>query len=216
MPEDHYIEPLDHTTTAESMPDRSDLTTIYPDPAKPYLGRIVKEEERQQIKQAEQDRVMRRLRRPSLLIGLLTGLPVVGGMILLNFFATNVDVTDRSTLMPLILLAIILLGGYVGMTVSIVKWLHEIYSKHLLKAWPVTVTVVTSMLLVLKPILAQGSERISGIAGYGASIAALLALSTVLVGLLILVWTTPKMSGVVKMVLLLVTIGAAACVHLFV
>jgi len=211
----HFIEAPDDTIrTSNEMVSRDDLTTMYPTVQKEELGPWMGEQERQAKLEAQRLRAIAQIRRYSALIGFLISLPFV--MSILVFQALTIIVPATKGEPSLAILAGfggILMGlVFVGLTIAFLKKVSSVFSEHALKAAPITLTILISLLLISQPLADLAQQLIGGWPGYATFLFALPVVSMVMATVLLFVWTVQKIPALVKLLILPITIAAAALV----
>ncbi|HEY8992907.1 MAG TPA: hypothetical protein VIM37_03615 [Candidatus Microsaccharimonas sp.] len=210
MAENHYVDPVDQHTVAEGVPDHSDLTTFYAEAKVENLGPWMQEADRQKALGDERNKIQTGLRKSSVLIGLSISLPVVFGILIGQFAMTNTTIADGITA------AFVLAGlGVVVLllTFLLLKWVGARFQKHSVRALPITLTTLLSLFLVTQKVFDYSNKIVGGIIGYAAALGSLVVIGIVIATILIFTWTSPKLPALLKMVALLLFLGAAAYIY---
>lgn len=209
MAENHYVDAKDQHEAASGIEDHSDLTTFYSQAKQKELGPWMQEADRQASLKAERDKIQTGLRKSAVLIGLCVSLPIALGILLGKLAISKVDSVDVT---PVLFLLGLLGIGLLIMTIVLLKWVEERFQRHSIRALPITLTTLLSLLLVTQKEFAFFESTIRGLAGYVAALVALIAIAIVIVTVTIFAWTSPKLSSVIKTLILLVFLGAATIV----
>jgi hypothetical protein len=209
MADNHYVDPLDQNISAEGVPDHSDLTTFYAEAKVEELGPWMQEADRQKALEADRNKIQTGLRTSVILIGLSISLPVVFGILLGQFAMTNTTVSDGVTLA----FTLALLGVSVAViTFLLLKWVGGRFQKHSVRALPITLTTLGSLVLVVQKIFNLMNSLIGGLAGYAVAVVAVVVTGILITTISIFVWTSPKLPGLIKILVLLLFLGSAAAV----
>ena len=203
----HYVDPKDQHEAAEGIADHSELTTFYAEAKKEVLGPWMQEADRQKAMEEDRYRVILGLRKSAALVGVHISLPIVVGIIVYQLL-TNI-VTPENAIMILFII-LIGLGIYVLIAISLFKWVLQKFYMHNLRPAPIVLTTIASISLLIQPLFRITDAGIGGLIGYGVGLVALLLTGTALTTLAILVWTSRKVSGVLKIIFLLCLIGLSA------
>ncbi len=206
MAENHYVDPGSQYAAAEGVPDHSELTTLYRDPPKIELGQWMHEDERQAALETKRATVITSLRKSAILVGLAISTPVVLGIIFEQFFTTTVNLKNA---IPILFLIIFGLAGYFALSIHLFKWAARTFHNHTLRALPISLTTVISLLLLIQPTFHLSGLYIGGIAGYAIGLATLLAIGTVIATISVLAWTSQKLPDILKVLVLMVFFGAS-------
>jgi hypothetical protein len=209
MAENHYIDPLDQHIVAEGVPDHSDLTTFYAEAKVENLGPWMQEKDRQKALEDERNTIQTGLRKSVILIGLSISLPVVFGILLGQFAMTNTTIGDGVTLA----FVLALLGVTVAVTTLLLfKWVRARFQKHSVRAIPIVLTTLGSLLLVTQKVFSLTNNLIGGLVSYAAALTGLIVIGILITTITIFVWTSPKLPALVKLCVLLLFLGGAAAV----
>lgn len=209
MAENHYVDPKDQHIAAEGVSDHSDLTVFYANKKNETLGPWMQEADRQAALQADRDAVVRRLRKSAFLIGLYTSLPVVIGIVLVQFFMTHVSLENA---IPIIFLIIFGFGGYFVLTYVLFKRVGNTFHDHNLRALPITLTTLASLSFLIRPLFYLADLHIGGLVGYGAALVALVVVGIVISVISIFIWTAIKLPAIIKVTVLLLFFGASVAI----
>ncbi|MBC7565286.1 hypothetical protein H7100_03615, partial [Candidatus Saccharibacteria bacterium] len=162
--------------------------------------------------QKERDKIETGLRKSVVLIGLSISIPVVLGILVGQLVLTNIQTSSASNAGPLIFIVILLVPAVAVTTLLLLRWVGTRFHKHSLKAVPITLTTLLSLFLVLQKVFDLFNSLIGGLVGYAVALASLVVISIFITTITIFVWTAPKLSGVIKLVVLLLCIGIAAAI----
>lgn len=213
MAENHYVDPKDQRIAAEGVEDHSDLTTFYIEANHEELGPWMQEGERQKALEAERNKIAKGLRTSIVPIGLFLGLPVIFGIILGQIALSGIVKQQDADAMAYVIGMIFAAGITLAITLGLFKWISNTFHNHALRALPITLTVLASILFVTQNLFDSMDQKIGGLVGYAIALGSLLILSIFISGITIFMWTTPKVSGLIKVLFLLVVFGAAVAVH---
>ena len=206
MPDTHDVDQHDQDFVGVGIPDRSELTTFYAEAKKEELGPWMQENERQEAMAKERDKVQISLRGSALRIGLFISLPVVLGIIIGQILMSNVDLKNAVPILFLVILGIL---AFLGFTYASLKWVGGEFQKHNLKALPITLTTIVSMALLIPKTFATYDMMFGGLTGYGIGLASLLGVGIVVAGISVFVWSAPRLSGLIKLLVLVLFLGAS-------
>ncbi|MDB5160122.1 MAG: hypothetical protein JWO99_385 [Candidatus Saccharibacteria bacterium] len=211
MAENHYVDPKDQHIAAEGVPSRTDLTTAYRDAKKETLGPWMQEDERQLIMEKDRQKVITSLRKSSFLIGLYTSLPVVTGILLYDFAIVRATL-DQAT--ALILAFVLLLAAAIWAIISyrLFKWIGETFRQHTLRALPITFTTLLILGFLVRPTFMYFTTHFVDTIGQIIWLASLLVIGVAVSIILIFIWTTKWIPGLLKIFILLALFGAAVAV----
>lgn len=196
----HYVDSKDQHTAASGVDDHSDLTTAYVEAKVKVLGPWMQETDRQKILKTERDKIQTGLRKSIVLIGLSISLPIVFGILVEQLGMAKVDLINAYSSIFL------LLGlGITGVltTFLLLKWVSRRFHKHNLRALPITLTTLLTLFLVIQKVFDLTNNLIGGLIGYAVGLAGIVLLSIVIAGILIFAWTSPKLPGLAKLIVLL-------------
>ena len=209
MADNHYVDPLDQNISAEGVPDHSDLSTFYAEAKVVELGPWMKEADRQKALEGGRNKIQTGLRTSVIPIGLSISLPVIFGILLGQFAMTNTTIADGVTLAFILAL----LGVSVAViTFLLLKWVGGRFQKHSVRALPIILTTLGSLVLVIQKVFNLAGSLIGGLVGYAVAIGAIIIIGIFISTISIFVWTSPKLPALVKILVLLLFLGSAAAV----
>ncbi|MBC7459693.1 hypothetical protein H7200_03215 [Candidatus Saccharibacteria bacterium] len=207
----HFIDAPDSAVEA-IRPNHEDLSTLYPTAAKPDSSPWMREDERQAVLQSARDMQIAGLRRHAAMIGLYIALPFVFGMLILQLALVSVDSLQREGAM-LIVFGVVLIGGlYTLITYGLFKRISEIFRLHNLKALPISLTVLISLFIISQPLFTLASNLVGGAGGYITALICVPIISIFLTIGLIYIWTSARVSPLLKLVSLVGIIGVMATI----
>ena len=206
MAENHYVDAKDQHIAAEGVADHSDLTTFYAEAKKEELGPWMQEADRQKKLEEERNQVVRGLRKSAVLVGLSISLTVVVGIALGQFFMNFITIENATYALPVIILGLL---GFIGLTFVLLRWVIRTFNNHNLRALPITLTTLLSLLFASRPLFESMNTFIGGIAGYCAALSSLIILGIIIASVSIFVWTSQKIHGIVKILILALFFGTA-------
>jgi hypothetical protein len=211
MTENHYVDPKDQHIAAEGVPSRSDLTTAYRDANKETLGPWMKEDERQLAMEKDRQKVITSLRKSSLLIGLAISAPVVAGILLYDFAIVRATL-DQATSLVLAFVLLFAAAIWAIVTYRLFRWIGETFRQHTLKAPPITLTTLLILGFLVRPTFMYFTKHYADITGQIIWLASLLVIGIAVSIVLIFIWTTKWIPGLLKIFILLALFGAAVAV----
>jgi len=198
----HYIDaPDDSLRTTNEMVNREDLSSLYRQASHEELGPWLTEAQRQKVLKDKRDAEVIALRPSFALVGFLVALPVVMSIILFHVVPIVVAaVTNNPTTFAMITAfgGIFALSTYIFLSVACFKRAAATFSHHGLKASPVILTLLLCLVLAMQPLAFLTDQFVSENWAYAASLAALPVLNIILAGILMLIWTSPRVVGVLK------------------
>lgn len=212
MADYHTVDPKDQHLSAEGVTDHSDLTTFYAEAKKEVLGPWMQEDERQAVMQKERDKIQIGLRKSVVLIGLSISIPVILGILVGQLVMVNLQTGGVSNGGPIIFIVFLLIPTVTVTTILLLKWVSTRFQKHSLRALPITLTTLLSLFLVLQKIFDLFDYLIGGLVGYSVALAATVLISILISTVTIFIWTKPRLSGLIKLAVLLGFVGVAAAV----
>jgi len=201
MTENHYVDPKDQHIAAEGVPAHSELTTMYRDAQKVELGHWMHEDERQAAMEKDRHDIILGLRKPALSLGLAMSVPVILGILLAQLSMSRNELSQTDA-MALQFLLLFLLASLVWLTYALLKRIGETFRKHTVRASPVVLTTIASLIFLIRPTLRLADNAIGGIAGYYSGLGVLLITGTLLGVTAIFVWTAVKIPALVKVLAL--------------
>jgi len=212
----HYIDAPDNSLrTTNEMVNRDDLSSLYRQAKHEELGPWLTEAQRQKVLKDKRDAEVIALRPSFALVGFLVALPVVLSIIMVHVIPTVIAaVTNDPTTLAMITAfgGIFTLATYIFLSVACFKRAAAPFSQHGLKASPVIITLLLCLALAMQPLVFLADRFVSETWAYPASLAALPVLNIVLAGILMCIWTSPRVIGVLKITtqFALVAVCAAA------
>jgi hypothetical protein len=210
MAENHYVDPKDQIGEAEGVSDHSDLTTFYAEAKTEDLGPLLQEADRQKVMEDERNKIQTGLRKSVVLIGLSISMPVVFGILVGQLAMSQTNLSDGITFAFLLAASGIVL---LIMTFLMFKWVGKRFQKHGVRALPITLTTLLTLFLVIEKVFNLTNSLIGGIIGYATALVGLVVISIIVATILIFVWTSPKLPGIIKIIILFLFLGAAAAVY---
>jgi hypothetical protein len=209
MAENHYVDPKDQHEAAQGIEDHSDLSVLYAEAKEENLGPWMQEDDRQAVLQDKRNTIVLDLRKSAILIGLSISLPVAIGIVLAQFFMTHVSLKNA---IPILFLIILGIGGFFALTFALLKWVGTRFQRHNIRALPITATTLLSLALVAQRVFGLFEGLIGGLIGYSVALVALVAIGIIIATTSIFVWTSPKLSWIIKILVLFVFLGSAAAI----
>ncbi len=214
MDKDHRLAAPDNESlrTIEQLGDRSELTTIYPHAHTEFEGDLLSSEARQEKRDKEQERINLTVRKWFLIIGLLVPVPFILGSLL---FTVGVTFLKLENLAVLLLPVVAAAAIWVYVSYRAAKRVYDIFYEHSIKATPFIVTLLSLLVLSLPAVYVAIVPLYTSSIVLNALIssAIVLLLSVILSGLLILIWTSSRISpalkfgcvGIIALVILIAT-----------
>ena len=206
MAENHYVDAKDQHIAAEGVADHSDLTTFYAEAKKEELGPWMQEADRQKVLEEERNKVVLGLRKSAVLVGLSISLTVVAGIAIGQFFMNFITIENATYALPVIILGLL---GFIALTFLLLRWVTRTFNTHNLRALPITLTTLLSLLFVSRPLFETMNSLVGGIAGYVAALASLVVIGIIIAAVSIFIWTSQKIHGIAKILILALFFGAA-------
>lgn len=221
--DNHQLKSSNETTLEgiEQLPDRSQLTTLYPRAKRQWSGDLLSSEERDTKRSAHLEEISRSIRKHFFSIGFLIPLPIFLSVLFIvvgQQFITN----DKKAVL-FILPFIIIFGLIAWLAIVSLKKVRKIFYDHSIAIGPFYLTLILLLLPAgvasyLLTMVLHSSQTIPATAIVGVIE---IVLSVVFTFFLLFIWTTPKLSGRSKMSLILafggllvVTAATCAAVHL--
>jgi hypothetical protein len=209
MADYHSVDSGDQHIAAEGVADHSDLTTFYAEAKHEVLGPWMQEDERQKAMQIERDKIQTGLRKSVILIGLGISMPLVLGILLGQLFLAF---ATPSTVYTFIFIVIILSLALLITTVILLRWVAERFQKHSIRALPITLTTLLCLFLVVQRTFDLFDGLVGGIVGYAVALAALPVIGILIATITIFAWTSPKLSWVLKLLVIFVFLGVSTAI----
>jgi len=197
----HYLDaPDDSLLTTNEMVNRDDLSSIYRQAKHEELGPWLTEAQRQQVLKDKRDAEVIALRPSFALVGFLVALPVVMSIIMFHVVPIVIAAVTKDSNLAMITAAggIFVLTAYIFLSIGSLKRAGAAFSQHGLKASPVIITLLLCLVLAMQPLAFLADQSVSENWAYTASLVALPALNIVLAGILMFMWTSPRVVGVLK------------------
>lgn len=199
--------------TIEQIDDRSELTTLYPNAKTTLEGDLLSYEAREEKKEKERLRISLTLRRWFAVIGLLTPLPLVLGVLL---FSVGIIFIREDTLIYLLLPIIFTFALWAYASYKSLGYVYNIFYNHSIRATPFVVTLLCLLLMSMQGHYVAVSPYYSDLLIVNAALSGVIVLATsiVLSGILLLIWTARRLSagikiacvGIVAVVILIATV----------
>jgi membrane-associated HD superfamily phosphohydrolase len=196
MDKDHRLDAPDNESlrTIEQLGNHSELSTIYPHAHNQWEGELISKEEREARRAREQVRINVTIRKWFAVIGALVPLPFILGTAFFTLGLTFVRV-DNLVYLMLPIVAAVLVWFYISL--RSIKRVYAIFYEHSIKATPFIVILLVLLLLSLQ------AHYMLVLPLYGDSIllnslltsAVSLTTSIVLSGILMLIWTSSRLSS---------------------
>jgi len=212
----HTIDAPDNSLlTTNEMVNREDLSSLYREAKREELGPWLTETQRQKALKDKRDAEIIGIRPSFALVGFLVALPVIMSIIMVNAIPIVIAaVTKDPTALAMITAAggIFVLTAYIFLSIGCLRRAAAVFSQHGLRASPVILTLLVCLVLAMQPLVFLSKQFVSETWAYPASLAALSVLNIVLAGVLLFIWTSPRVVGVLKITtqFALVAVCAAA------
>ena len=201
MDKDHRLDAPDNESlrTIEQLSDHSELTTIYPHARDEWEGvELLSREEREARRDKEQLRINITLRRWFAVIGLLVPVPFIIGAFLVSLATTFIVIENLAYLLLPIVIAFTV---WVYLSYRAIKRVYGIFYDHSVNATPFIIALLALLLMsvqghymALLPVYTDSLIFNSLITS-----ATILVTSIIISGLLVLIWTSKKMSTAFKL-----------------
>lgn len=186
----------DSLESIEQVGDHSELSALYFNARTEWEGKeIISDEERHARNAKELLAITLSIRKWFAVIGLLTPLPFIILVCIVAFAVTTITTTDSARLaLPLV---IFLLGSWIAASLASMRKVFGLFYEHALRAAPVVL-----ILLVLDGLAAQASFLLTRPFQVGNFFTnslvvsgGTLVFSVGISGLLLLIWTSPRLNG---------------------
>ena len=214
MDKDHRMDSPDNESlrSIEQLGDHSELTTIYPHAKNEFDGDLLSSEAREEKRDKEQQRINLTIRKWFVVIGLLIPVPFILGEVLFTIVVTYVSVTNVALLLIPVVIAVLF---WLIVSVKAIKRVYAIFYEHSIKATPFVATLLVLLLMSLQAhymlILPLYTDSILLNSLFTSGV--VLMTSIVLSGLLLLIWTSSRISatlkfgcvGIIVLVILIIT-----------
>lgn len=207
MDENHRLNAPDNDSLSqvEQLQDRSELSSIYPHAGKQWEGDLISQEERERRRQHKEDMMSFGIRKLWWKIGFLAPLPLVLLCLFLAGSAKGIALTNINLMViPMIIVFLI----WIGVTITIYRRIFSTFYTHALQALPflailyVLLALSVEILYILTiPIHQQVPLTAVLLVG-----TLTLLWSLVLSPLMLVLWTTPRVSGAVKAIIIAASI----------
>ncbi len=186
----------------EQVADHSDASTVYRQAKEQWSGEILSSEERERRRQHTEDTLTFGIRKQFLQIGILAPMPFIFLALLIS---TNLAIIGR---VDMVILAVPLVLSYIIWLVvsfSIMKNLFRIFYKNALTAGPFLFILYAILFLSIQAIKISSSpiHNYQLFTSVAIVSAVEIVLSIVLSYFLLLIWTTPKISGGIKVIFII-------------
>lgn len=201
MDRDHRLDAPDNEALRgiEQLGDHSELSTIYPHGHSAWEGTdIMSAKDREDKRTQEQVRVSLAIRKQFALIGLLTPLPAILVIMLIVLAATFIDLKNIINLIVPVFLSV---GIVTLISIWSTRYLYGIFYSHAVKATPFLAVLIGLITLSVDALFLVTQPLHSGWLPHDALIisAAVLIVSVVLSGILVLIWASPKLRSGAKL-----------------
>lgn len=217
MDRDHRLDAPDNEAlrTIEQLDDRSALTTIYPHAHSAWEGTdLMSAKDREQKRTQEQLKISLAIRKWFAVIGVLVPLPAI--LLLLAIIGASSFISIKSLIF--LLIPIVLGIGLIGfVTYWSIKRIRTIFYSHAVKAAPFIIILVGLIALSIDSTFLMTQPLHNGVIFHDALIisAAVLAVSVILSGILMLIWASPRLTsgaklGCIGIVVVAIFLGTAA------
>lgn len=201
MDKDHRLDAPDNESlkTIEQLGNHPELSTIYPKAKKQWAGELLSEDERETKRGNELRHINVTIRKWFPVIGLLTPLPFVLGSILLAGALTFLKPNNLALLLLPVSVMIVI---WLYVSYHSVKRVYRIFYDHSIKATPFVITLLGLLALSLQGHYVALVPIYTDSVFYNALITSsvILAMSVLISGLLIFIWTTLRISSTMKFV----------------
>jgi hypothetical protein len=209
MAENHYVDPKDQTGAAEGVADHSDLTTVYPAAKKEQLSPWMHESARQAALEKTRTDTVAGLRKSIFTVGLALGLPVSLGLVSALYFLNSVTPDNALTMF---LLIVITLAIYFGTSYALLAWASQTFRNHTLKASPVMLTILISLLVIIQPSLNYAAQYAEDFQATLLGAGIVLVTSIILSVASLLLWSIAQIPAIFKVLFLAFILSAAIAV----
>lgn len=207
MDENHRLDAPDNDSLSqvEQLQDRSELSSIYPHAGKQWEGDLISQEERERRRQHKEDMMSFGIRKHAWKIGLLAPLPLVLLGLFLAGSAKGIALTNINLMViPMIIVFLI----WIAITLNIYKRVFTLFYAHALRAVPFLMISFVIWLLSVQIIYTlttsiHNQQPLNAVAIVGAIS---LLWSMIISYILLLVWTTPRINGAGKVIIIAVII----------
>jgi len=206
MDKEHKMDAPDNDSLKiiEQVADHSELSTIYPHAHNEWEGEdLLSREAREEKREQEQLLINTSIRKWFAVIGLLTLLPFVLGFIVFTFGVIVVQSLENipdSNRVLIIVPAILAALAWLVVSYKSIKKVYAIFYDHSIKATPFVVMLLALTVFTLPALFLTMDALYTSSIIYNSIISSslVLAIGIALSGILLLIWTSSKMSGVFK------------------
>lgn len=189
--------------------DRTELSTLYPK-AKPInQNPISTPEEIAERKQKAFEQQVRQLRRLAVQVGVYVSLPYIVGLFAIQQVVSRIAYIapdDIGGAMSIVFASFLTTTTAVFLTYFLFKRTGDVFNAHTLKAWPVIVTILTSIISFTPRALDLTQALTAGILAYIASLGLIVLVGVVVSAVSIFLWTS-KLPIPIKLLLLALIIA---------
>ncbi len=218
MDKNHRLDSPDNESlkTIEQLSDRSGLTTIYPHAHTEWEGVDISTRDQREAERAqEQKRMILSIRRWFIPIGLLIPLPFVLAVLLISVSAEYLRVQNLWIMMVPVFATV---GIWLYVSYKALHAVYDIFYAHSIKATPFFIVLASLLVLSINLIhgLTQYSHSTSIIITTGIVSLGIMAVSVILSGLLLLIWTTQRLPSSAKLAIIIaLALGIGAATYLY-
>lgn len=180
--------------TIEQVSDHSELSAIYRRPGTQWDGEIVSAEERERRRKHHEETMSFGIRSKFWVVGILAPLPII--IFALLGSAALAYITEKNV-SYFIIPGLIVFSLFIAFTISAIRKVFDLFYKNALRAGPFLFVLFTVLLLSIQILYILATplhhqEILRAITYVGL---AELVWSTVICSVLLILWTTPKISG---------------------
>jgi len=201
MDKDHRLDAPDNESLRiieQVGEDRSNLSNLYPNAQKEWAGKdLLSWEAREEKKDQEQLQISLSIRKWFAIIGVLTPLPFVLAALLFTTALTFIQVSN----MALLILPVVgIVALWIFISYKSLKGVFTIFYEHSLKATPFIVTLLMFIVFSLPALYMTMDALYTDSLLYNSIISSVVVLvtSVALSGILIMIWTSPRLHGAYK------------------
>ena len=185
--------------TIEQVADHSDISTVYRQAKQQWSGEILSSEERELKRKREEDTMSFGIRKKFLYIGIMAPMPFI---VLAFLIAANLSLIGK---VDTVILAIPLVAAYIiwlVLSYNILKNLFQLFYKNALNAGPFLFILYAILLLSIQTIKISSSpiHNYQLVTSLAIISVVELILSIALSYFLLVIWTTPKIGGGIKVI----------------
>jgi len=218
MDKDHRLDaPDEHSLQSiEQVSDHSNLSNLYPSAHNDWESEtLLSREAREEKRDAEQLQITLSIRKWFVAIGLLTPLPVILAILLfISGFTFLGGVNQALLIAPLVITA----GIWIYISYRSLKKVYGIFYEHSLRATPFIVTLLSFLVFSLVGLYLAMEPFYTDSLLYNAVVSSLIVLLTSVAysGILLMIWTSPKLGGIYKIGCIGIFAGIIAVITLLV